>query len=148
MKSKLLLALLPAVCLYWQTNTIHAQQSAVLSPASTGSVVGVLKDPSGAVIHGAHVELRSTIGDFHQTRISDHLGHFSFVSVPAGDYQLTVTAPGFANQILRPLTVVSRRGSSCKPVAQDCRSYGQRPGRWAGRQFHCRFGSQGASLQS
>ena len=107
MKSKLLLALLPAVCLFWQTNTIHAQQSAVLSPASTGSVAGVLKDPSGAVIHGARVELRSTIRDFHLTRISDHLGHFSFVSVPAGDYQLTVTASGFANQVLRPLAVVA-----------------------------------------
>ena len=107
MKSKLLLALLPAVCLWWQTNTIHAQESAVLSPTSIGSVAGVLKDPSGAVIPGARVELRSTIGDFHQTRISDHFGHYSFVSVPVGDYQLTVTAPGFANQILRPVTVVA-----------------------------------------
>ena len=106
MKSKLLLALLPAVCLFWQTNTIHAQQSAVLSPASTGSVAGVLKDPSGAGLRRAW-ELRSTIRDFHLTRISDHLGHFSFVSVPAGDYQLTVTASGFANQVLRPLAVVA-----------------------------------------
>ena len=107
MKRKLLLALLLAVWPCWQTNTIDAEQSAVLNPASIGGVGGVLKDPSGAVIPGARVELRSTITHFHQTRISDHFGHYSFISVPVGDYQLTVTAAGFDRQILRPLTVAA-----------------------------------------
>ena len=75
--------------------------------ASRGSVAGVLKDPSGAVIAGARVELRSSTASFHETRVSNQVGGFSFVSVPAGDYQLTVTAAGFASQVLRQLTVVA-----------------------------------------
>ena len=101
------MAIVATACLFAQAHFISAQQSTVLTSSSTGSVAGVLKDPSGAVIPGARVELRSLIGNFHQTQISDHFGHYSFVSVPVGDYQITVTASGFANQILRPLTVVA-----------------------------------------
>jgi len=107
MRTRLWMAIVATACLFAQAHFISAQQSTVLTSSSTGSVAGVLKDPSGAVIPGARVELRSLIGNFHQTQISDHFGHYSFVSVPVGDYQITVTASGFANQILRPLTVVA-----------------------------------------
>jgi iron complex outermembrane receptor protein len=99
------MVIVATACLFTSVNCIHAQYSSAVASTSTGSVAGVLKDPSGAVIAGARVELRSTIATFHQTRISDHTGHYSFVSVPVGEYQLTATAPGFAKQILRPLTV-------------------------------------------
>jgi len=107
MRTRLWTAIVATACLFAQAHFIHAQESSAATSNSTGSVAGVLKDPSGAVIAGARVELRSIIGNFHQNQISDHLGHFSFVSIPDGNYQLTVTAPGFASQILRPLTVVA-----------------------------------------
>jgi hypothetical protein len=107
MRTKLWTAIMATACLFAQAHFIHARQSPVVTSTSSGSVAGVLKDPSGAVIAGAHVELRSIIWNFHETQISDHRGHYSFVSIPVGNYQLTVTAPGFANQILRPLTVVA-----------------------------------------
>jgi iron complex outermembrane receptor protein len=86
---------------------VHAQQSTAMPPTSTGSIAGELRDPSGALIAGAHLELRATTAGFQQTRISDHLGHYSFVTVPAGNYQLTVTASGFASQVLGPFTVAA-----------------------------------------
>jgi iron complex outermembrane receptor protein len=46
---------------------------------------------------------------FRQTRISDHQGHFSFASVPTGDYQLTIAASGFASQVVQSITVVAGR---------------------------------------
>jgi iron complex outermembrane receptor protein len=101
------MAIAAICCLFAWAHFIHAQQLAMLTSTSTGTVAGVLKDPSGAVIRGARVDLRSTTANFHQTQISDHLGHYSFVSVPVGSYELTVTASGFANQVLRPLTVVA-----------------------------------------
>ena len=107
MRDRLWAAIVATACVIAPAQVVPAQQSAVSTSTSTGSVAGVLKDPSGAVITGARVELRSTTANFHEIRISDHLGHFSFISVPAGDYQLTVTASGFADEVLRPLTVAA-----------------------------------------
>jgi len=102
-----MLALLFASSMRGQSLTQETQPSAVPTSLSTGSVAGVLKDPSGAVITGARVELRSAASSFNETRVSDRLGRFSFASVPVGEYQLTAAAPGFASQMIRSLTVVA-----------------------------------------
>ncbi len=108
MKKKLVLALVAIAFLLIQSPAIYAQQAATTpGSAATGSIAGVLKDPSGAVIAGAHVELHSAAGSFHQAQRSDHQGSFSFTSLPAGSYQLTVSAPGFASRVLGPLVVLS-----------------------------------------
>ena len=109
-----MLALLFASSMRGQILAQESQQSAIPESIATGSVAGVLKDPSGAVITGARVELRSSALSLNQTRISDHLGHFSFGSVPVGKYQLTVTAPGFARQMIRSVTVAAG-----KELAED-----------------------------
>lgn len=105
-------AAIVAACILTPALFAPAQQPATPASISTGSVAGVLKDPSGAVISGARVELRSTATSFHETRISDGRGHFSFLSVPTGDYRLTVTASGFASQVLSSLTVAAGTESS------------------------------------
>jgi len=108
------LALLFASSMWGQSPAQETQQPAVPASNSTGSVAGVLKDPSGAVIAGARVELRSAASSFNKTRTSDRLGHFSFASVPVGEYQLTVTAAGFASQKIRSVTVAAG-----KELAED-----------------------------
>jgi hypothetical protein len=80
MEAKFLLALLPGICLCWPPTLIHAQNSpsavtsaesvsvqsqpVAVSPRATGHIAGVLKDPSGAVIQGAKVEIRSLASGF------------------------------------------------------------------------------------
>jgi len=103
MRIRLRMAVVAAACLLARVSHIHAQQPAPLTSTSNSSVAGEIKDPSGAVIAGAHIELRSTTTNFHQIQISDHFGHYSFISVPAGNYELSVTASGFANQVLSPV---------------------------------------------
>jgi iron complex outermembrane receptor protein len=109
MRSVLWTIIVATACMIAPARVAHAQQSAVSTSPLTGSVAGLIKDPSGAVIIGARVELRSANTNLHQTQNSDHLGHFFFNSVPTGDYQLTVTASGFSSQVIRPLTVVAGR---------------------------------------
>ena len=109
-----MLALLFASSMRGQSLAQESQQSALSKSISTGSVAGVLKDPSGAVITGARVELRSSALSLNQTRISDYLGQFSFASVPVGEYQLTITAAGFASQMIRSVTVAAG-----KELAED-----------------------------
>ncbi|HVT97541.1 MAG TPA: TonB-dependent receptor [Acidobacteriaceae bacterium] len=107
MQSGIWTAIVATACMIAPAPVVHAQQSAALTTSSSGSIAGVLRDPSGALISGARLELRATATSFRETQISDHLGHFSFVSVPAGNYELTVTASGFAGQTLHSLTVAA-----------------------------------------
>jgi iron complex outermembrane receptor protein len=129
MKCKILLAVLPAVCLCAQTDFIHAQQgsspeavaSAENRPAerqavptghrATGRIAGVLRDPSGAVVPGARIELTGQPG-FEKSIVTDLQGHFVFSAVPVGRYQLTVTASGFDVAVLRELAVVAGKDTA------------------------------------
>src|SRR5215467_373270 len=59
------------------------------------TISGIVKDPSGAVISGAHIEI--TGGSLTQAIVlsSDGLGRFESPDLPPGRYQLRVTHDGF-----------------------------------------------------
>ena len=61
------------------------------SPQLSGTVV----DTSGAVIAGATVQVRSADGTVQRTTQSDTNGFFILSGLPAGDYRLVVSNPGF-----------------------------------------------------
>jgi iron complex outermembrane receptor protein len=109
MQFRLLLALLPAVCLCWQTNLIHAQQSpsAAETPVATGRIAGVLKDPSGAVVPGGKIEVRNLASGWKRSLATDRQGRFAFDEVPAGRYQVTVHATGFEIAVIHDLSVTA-----------------------------------------
>ncbi len=60
---------------------------------------GVVHDPQHKPIVAAHVTLQSKTSDFHQTTESNSEGIFAFPAIPAGEYTVTVDAPGFASQV-------------------------------------------------
>jgi len=61
----------------------------------TGRISGSVKDPTGAVIPGAHITASSTQTGIRRETTSDSQGFFSFPSLPVGIYELTVRANGF-----------------------------------------------------
>ncbi len=64
-------------------------------PQETVAVTGTIQDAKGASIPGAKVKLTPQSGG-HETEITtDETGTFSFDNRPAGDYTITVIAPGF-----------------------------------------------------
>jgi iron complex outermembrane receptor protein len=119
----LLLALLPAVCLCWPTTLSHAQngsasatiaepaseqrQSVAESSRESGRIAGVLKDPSGAVVPGARIELKNPDSGFYRSTMSNGEGRFFFEGLPAWEYEVTVTVNGFDVAILHGLTVTA-----------------------------------------
>ena len=109
MKVRLLLALLPAVWICLPANLIHAQQNPLttVKPAATGRISGLLKDPSGAVVTGAKIEIRSIVPGFKRSQESDQQGHFEFSQVPVGRYQVTISASGFDIAVLPDLAVTA-----------------------------------------
>ncbi len=73
--------------------------------AQRGGLQGFVFDPSSAVAPGATVTLLNTAqGNTTQTK-SDPTGHFEFTNLEAGQYVLSVSAPGFAEVKSEPLTV-------------------------------------------
>ena len=63
---------------------------------SSTSVIGVVTDPSGAVVSNATVELRNPVSGFSRTTTTDAAGKFSIPNVPFNPYHMTVTGQGFA----------------------------------------------------
>src|SRR5262245_9552950 len=65
----------------------------------TGSIVGVVRDPSGAVVPEARVEVVSDATGLARTIATSAQGDFSFPALSAGGYEVNVEAPGFQSAI-------------------------------------------------
>jgi len=75
----------------------------------TGEIHGVVKDPSGAVVPGAQIELKDQATGITKEAKSDAEGTFQFFNLPFGKYQVTVTMPGFQTAILKDVVIESGR---------------------------------------
>ncbi|HSU60680.1 MAG TPA: carboxypeptidase regulatory-like domain-containing protein [Bryobacteraceae bacterium] len=62
----------------------------------TGTLQGQVKDPSGARVPKAQITVRNTATGFHADQESEQNGNFHFSYLPVGEYELRVTAAGFA----------------------------------------------------
>src|SRR6266478_5343744 len=67
----------------------------VLRADVTGSILGVVRDRSNAVVSGAKVVAINGQTNFKQETVSGADGSFRILALPAGTYKLTVTATGF-----------------------------------------------------
>jgi hypothetical protein len=65
---------------------------------SQGGISGTVIDQTGTFVVSAHVKLSREGHSGEQEVLSDGEGHFTFKGIPAGAFQLTVIAPGFAPQ--------------------------------------------------
>ena len=61
----------------------------------SGSVIGVVSDPTGAVIPGAKVTLTDTTKGYNFSATSDGVGRYILRNLPPSTYQLSVGANGF-----------------------------------------------------
>lgn len=63
---------------------------------NAGSIEGVVKDPSGAAVANATVEISYSVSGFQRQATTGADGVFRFANVPFNSYHLVVTAAGFA----------------------------------------------------
>jgi TonB dependent receptor/Carboxypeptidase regulatory-like domain/TonB-dependent Receptor Plug Domain len=70
----------------------------MLLATAFGAVRGVVHDPQHKPVVDATVKISSATSDWSATVQSDQDGAFSFPSVPLGDYHVTVTKSGFADE--------------------------------------------------
>ena len=80
---------------------LHAQ-------STFGSIVGTVKDSSGALIPGASVSLTNTGTAAERTVTSDQHGDYSFLNLNPGKYKVSVSATGFEKTDFSDLDLQSR----------------------------------------
>src|SRR5882672_8451474 len=61
----------------------------------TGSILGVVHDRTQAVVAGARIVATNVETNFKQETVSSADGSYQILALPAGNYKLTATAPGF-----------------------------------------------------
>jgi carboxypeptidase family protein len=73
---------------------------------STGSMSGVVKDASGAVMPGTTVTIRHTESGATRIAQTDANGGFTVSSLPVGQYEITAERAGFKQAVRRGITLV------------------------------------------
>jgi outer membrane receptor protein involved in Fe transport len=91
--------LLAAASILFFMSSITAAQT-----ATTGQIVGVVTDPSGALVMGANVALTSNAGVRRETATGEN-GRYSFAQLDPGTYVIEVTSKGFASIRLEGISV-------------------------------------------
>ncbi len=64
---------------------------------NSGSIEGTVKDPSGAVVPGATVQITNPVSGYARTTSTDANGAFRFTNVPFNPYHLSVTSTHFVS---------------------------------------------------
>jgi hypothetical protein len=64
---------------------------------ASGTIEGVVKDPSGAVVANATVEISYPVSGYQRQVTTGTDGAFRFTNVPFNTYHMVATAPGFDN---------------------------------------------------
>ncbi len=70
--------------------------SCVFAQSNSGTIIGTVTDPSGALVSGASVSISNPVSEYARTAVTDKGGRYQFTSLPFNPYHLTVSATGFA----------------------------------------------------
>ena len=82
---------------------------AARAQSTYGAVVGVLTDSTKAVVPGAPVTLKEVQTNVTRTTTSGTDGHYEFLNLTQGRYQVAVEASGFNKRASEPFPVAARQ---------------------------------------
>jgi hypothetical protein len=77
----------------------------VLGQFETASVLGTIRDPTGAVIRGGNVTLSNTKTGISVSTQTDGAGNYIFLNVRIGSYRVKAESPGFKTSVAEDFTV-------------------------------------------
>src|SRR5437667_8488316 len=69
------------------------------SQANTGTIEGIVNDPSGRAVAGTQVTVTNLGTNFTRNLTTDAEGRFRALLLPLGPYKITLKAPNFATLI-------------------------------------------------
>src|SRR2546427_5455825 len=71
-----------------------------LAQTSTATILGTVKDTSGALVPGVSITVKHTESGLTRTVVSGERGAYTAPLLPVGAYEITTTMPGF-KQVVR-----------------------------------------------
>src|SRR5881409_2247800 len=74
--------------------------------AATATILGVVKDTTGALIPGAMVTVKHTETGYTRTAISSETGDYNVALLQVGAYEITTAMPGFKQDVRRGINLV------------------------------------------
>ena len=80
----------------------------VCAQSTFGSILGLVRDGTGAVIQGAKITLLNTGTTATQTALTDSTGSYAFRNIDVGGYQLTIAATGFETESVSGIALTAR----------------------------------------
>src|SRR5258708_39517709 len=78
---------------------------ATQSGLGSGRLEGTVLDPSSAVLPGAMVTARNRATGISETKTSDADGHFVFLYLVPGTYEVSIVKSGFGNLLFKDVVV-------------------------------------------
>src|SRR5438045_7135019 len=75
-----------------------------LAQTPAGTIAGVIRDSSGAVVPGVEVQAVNTATGLARTSVASEQGNYGFPALLSGEYQVRVAAPGF-ERVVRTVVV-------------------------------------------
>src|SRR5215469_18626062 len=72
---------------------------------TTGTIIVTVRDPSGAVVPQAGLELRDLGTNQVRKAVTPDAGAYTFGDLPFGQYQLAITAAGFQREVFNSVQV-------------------------------------------
>src|SRR5687768_9246685 len=73
--------------------------------AITGTILGTVSDPSGAVLPGVNINIINTGTNQTRTTITNESGNFTAASLQIGTYRVEAELPGFKKEIRSGITL-------------------------------------------
>ncbi len=86
---------------------VLATIAVAMAPAqtTTASMLGVVRDRSGAAIPEAQVSAQNVLTSFTRTVVSDESGEYLITNLPIGDYMVTAQKQGFTRFVRKGITL-------------------------------------------
>ena len=81
----------------WALSFLFGATRIFAQSGNAGSIEGAVKDPSGASVANATVEMSNPVSSFKRSVVTGADGSFRFTNVPFNPYHMVVTADGFAS---------------------------------------------------
>src|SRR5690348_1640114 len=78
----------------------------IFGQGATGSISGVVRDASGAVIPGVTVTAKHVESGLTRMGVSNETGSYNVQLLPVGAYEITAELPGFKQELRRGINLV------------------------------------------
>ncbi|HTV55857.1 MAG TPA: carboxypeptidase regulatory-like domain-containing protein [Terriglobia bacterium] len=92
-------------CLAVAALSACAGLTTALCQMNTGTITGIVVDPSGAAIPQAHIESTDDLTGLSHVTTSNSAGQYTFSFLPIGRYTITVAASGFRREVQKGVAI-------------------------------------------